>query len=322
MIVRNTAPFAANQTQPHRLSAFNSHSQSSLDCFNGNTSTVQNSQRNPPAFQHQILQPNSSQQAQPPNPNLMIPRPVSCMSSLNTINGPSQQQSAANDKFAERLNAMLLNNDLQQPFHISQSAQQLQSNLINNQFDYRNSFDGLNINRSYSNLGNNSNSRQSMSDFNSQVQELSFRNVEAQQRLKQLQLEQKQGSFPSNDMHHAKQQQMNGGSMDQSDQKQRDALEKLKKEQRLLKEQIGMLNRERETAQIELDALVHHNPNLNDENSTVNGSVKNGSKNEKNIQSAIMKHMNEINMNEIHNNYDLLSTNTPSLSPIRPEKNV
>jgi hypothetical protein len=274
--------------QPHRLSAFSAHSQSSLDL---NEMNLTNQQQRNSAFQHQILQQNLVQQPtqQHPQNHLMLPRPVSCMSSLNTINTVDQtnNNSKSSDKFAERLNAMLFNDQLNQPTL------------------FRNSYDNLNINRSLSNLNTN---KQIINEFNTQIQELSFKNVEAQQKLKQLQLEQKQLSLSNNEIQQIK--------MNENDQKQCDMMEKLKKEQKMLKEQIDLLNRERETAQNELDALVYNGS----ANQTPNGSKSND--NNKNIQSAIMKHLNQINMNEIHHNFDLLSTNTPSLSPIRPEKNV
>lgn len=288
ILLRNSLPnqFSHN-IQPHRLSAFSVHSQSSLDLNDINSANQQ--QQRHSAFQHQILQQNIIQQSQPLQNNIILPRPVSCMSSLNTINNVDQSNNnKSSDKFAERLNAMLFNDQLNQSTH------------------YKNSFDNLNVNRSLSNLNTN---KQIMNEFNSQIQELSFKNVEAQQKLKQLQLEQKHLSLSNNEMQQTK--------MNENDQRQTDTMEKLKREQKMLKEQIDLLNRERETAQNELDALVNNNVSVIQASTNQQQSTN---ENNKNIQCAIMKHLNQINMNEIHHNYDLISSNTPSLSPIRPEK--
>ena len=93
------------------------------------------------------------------------------------------------------------------------------------------------------NLGNLlSNNKQIMNDFNSKIQELSNQNIQAQQKFKNIQSEHIIKPIPNDN-----------------------ALEKLKQEQQLIREQINMLNKQRESAQIELEvlSLTFSSSNLN-----------------------------------------------------------
>ena len=78
------------------------------------------------------------------------------------------------------------------------------------------------------------------------------------------------------------------------------ALEKLKKEQQLIKEQINMLNKQRESAQLEFEVLSFTNSS-----SSNKGLINNSNS----------------NSNNNNNNKRSISNNTPSLSPISLTEN-
>jgi hypothetical protein len=268
------------------------------------------------------------------------PRPMSCISSLNHTNEFSiinSDQTNANhnnnnskgDKFAERLNAMLnydqlLQDDtlagcLSKSTSLANFQQLMQANSINKQFNHSTSNRSLNNQlqntsttsndslfnvQNYSQSSNyliNKNSIKS-NEFNSQIQELSNKNMQAQQKLKILQFEQHQINEKNN-----KPQQQNPFSSDdaQKQKVQRDALEKLKREQIQLKEQISSLNKQRESAQNELEVLA----------TSSTSSLRNND-----AQNAIMKHLSQLNENVLSLEHDI-NDNTPSLSPIQLENN-
>lgn len=131
------------------------------------------------------------------------------------------------------------------------------------------------------------------SDFNSQIQELGARNMRAQQKLKQLKSE-------SNISMPQQQQQQ------QQQPKVQENLDKLKSEQQLLKDQINKLNRERESAQMELETLSMNSSDLD--------KKARGLDNRANL----MKNLEKIEFNRIDlNNQDI----TPNMSPI-PNENI
>lgn len=282
---------------------------------------------------HKPIPVSVSQQQHPP-------RPMSCISSLNHTNEFSSintDQTNANqnnnhskgDKFAERLNAMLnydqlLQDDtlagcLSKSSSLANFQQLMQANSINKQFNHStsnrslnnqlqntstNSNDSLFNVQNYSQASNylmNKNSINS-NEINSQIQELSNKNMQAQQKLKILQFEQHQINQKNN-----KPQQQNHFSSDdtQKQKVQRDALEKLKREQLQLKEQISSLNKQRESAQNELEVLA----------TSSTSSLRNND-----AQNAIMKHLSQLNGNVLSLEHDI-NDNTPSLSPIQLENN-
>ena len=88
----------------------------------------------------------------------------------------------------------------------------------------------------------------SYAHLNAQIQLLSAKNIQAEHQLKQLQ--RGLGDNATTLLTAA----IGTTNVDAND--QRDALAKLKREQRLLKEQINALNKERESTQLELDVIT------------------------------------------------------------------
>ena len=131
-----------------------------------------------------------------------LQRPTSCFNSFNVSSSSSYNQ---NDKFTERINAML-QNDLETDRNKSRASSTTSglNDLLNN-------------------------NKHIMNEFNSQIKDLSNKNLQAQQKLKHFQLE----PIEARDL----------------------ALDKLKKEQELIREQINLLNKQKESASIELEVL-------------------------------------------------------------------
>jgi len=286
-------------------------------------------------FLHKPMPLIASQQQHPP-------RPMSCISSLNHTNEFSSlntdqtnsnlNPSTKSDKFAERLNAMLnydqlLQDDtiagcLSKSSSLANFQQLLQANSINKQFNQSTSNRSLNAqmqnssaasNESLMNLQNYSQSSNHFinkhainnQDFNSQIQELSNKNMQAQQKLKSLQFEQHQINQKNNNPQHQQHQNNFASDANQKQKVQRDALEKLKREQLQLKEQISSLNKQRESAQNELEVLA----------TSSSSSLRNND-----AQNAIMKHLSQLNENVLSLEHEI-NNNTPSLSPIQLENN-
>ncbi len=202
-------------------------------------------------------------------------RPMSCVSTLSNefITQSSQSMcdnplsnanlnfsKTAGDKFTERLNAMLLNDV---PNQLAKSA-----STFNFQPLIDNKFVPVANQRSLSASFNNLKTSRT-NEMNNQIEELSSKNAQAQLRFREL----------------------------QSEHKQHNQLEKLKQEKQTLKEQIIMLNKQRESAQMELEKLAL-------------SKTGNELKNEKQIKS-----LQQIVINS-NNNLDI---NTPTLSPISGE---
>jgi len=215
-------------------------------------------------------------------------RPMSCMSTLSNefiaqssqsmfenalLNGNLNFSKNPGDKFTERLNAMLLN-DVSNQLAKSTSAFNFQP-LVDNKFipvanqrSLSASFNNLKTARTH--------------EMNNQIEELTSKNAQAHLKFKELQSEHKQLA----------------NKCSKSDENKEEVLlEKLKQEKQTLKEQIVMLNKQRESAQMELETLT-----LNK-----NGNELIGEKQMKSLQQIV------INAN---NNLDI---NTPTLSPISGE---
>jgi hypothetical protein len=98
-------------------------------------------------------------------------------------------------------------------------------------------------------------------EFNAEISELKANNQQAHEKLRQLQFEQQQlASIKNGELVSASSNVINSaaagsGGVDESCAKKKELLEKLKQEQSLLKEQINVLNKQRETAQHELEIL-------------------------------------------------------------------
>ncbi len=92
-------------------------------------------------------------------------------------------------------------------------------------------------------------------DLRAEINQLKVNNQQAHEKLRQLQLEQQQlvSMKASNDLLCSSS--SNVVQNDDSSLKKKELLEKLKQEQNLLKEQINMLNKQRETAQQELEMM-------------------------------------------------------------------
>jgi len=182
-------------------------------------------------------------------------RPMSCISDNNN--------SKLNDKFTERLNAMLHSDlDMKTGHHYRPSSTGLFSSANTSQIKSLNDFNY---------------------DFNQQMHDLSNKNMQAHQKFKQLQLDHNLiGNHNNNNL--------NDNATKDS------ALDKLKQEQELIKEQINILNKQRESAQIELEVL-----------SLTSSSTTNLPK--------------TMNLNHNHNIHKR-SNNTPSLSPISLSDNI
>ena len=137
------------------------------------------------------------------------------------------------------------------------------------------------------------------SEFITQIDLLKNKNLQVQQRLKQLQEEHKDSFERQNSQ--SSEQSSDANSCEEK--YKLEALERVKQEQQLLKEQINMLNKQRETAQQELEILSNGSSSV--------------AKNDKNyIQNALMKHLEQFSL-EFNEN----GTHTPGLSPIPPEMN-
>lgn len=242
-------------------------------------------------------------------------RPMSCISSINEYNQQNNVRyplddalnEVRGDKFVERLNAMLHHNAENQNNQFNSNS--LTQNLVGNNTNYSQSETnmirsasafGLNGNNQFRNNDFNNSSEttsntnsetfqnsQRYNDFNSQIQELGAKNAKAHQKLKQLQSE--QISEPSKNI---------------SKPKVQENLCKLKEEQKLLKDQINMLNRQRESAQCELEVLSM-NPSEGSKRSILSD------------KDSFMQSLKNIEFNRIDINADI----TPNMSPI-PNENI
>jgi hypothetical protein len=213
------------------------------------------------------------------------PRPLSCMSSIAASMNNNMSQTSESDMFMQRMQAMLTcddNNGLSKSFsanhlqnmqtlcssnnNIRQSASSLQPNPSHNVNEINVDCDGSR-DVIYQNLND---------ELNAQIRDLSAKSALAHEKLKQLQnehssvLSHKQQSQiiqsnsenepplpqqPPSSQH--TQQEMNSFTKnDANELKQREALEKLKREQQQLKEQISMLNKQRESTRHELESLA------------------------------------------------------------------
>ena len=257
-------------------------------------------------------------------------------SSLNTeqqINANSNQSNSKADKFAERLNAMLQYDQIMQDdtlagclsksSSLANFQQMYQTGATNKQFgqsaanrsmsaQFQNT--SMASNESLFNMQNYSQTSQlnkfnglnNNQDFSSQIQELSSKNMQAQQKLKLLQLEQQQINNQSKTQQnhsYSSSYQANNTSLDENPKQK--TLEKLKREQMQLKEQINNLNKQRESAQNELEILA----------TSSTSSFRNSE-----AQNTILKHLNQLNENVLTLEHEI-NDNTPSLSPIQPEQN-
>ena len=181
-------------------------------------------------------------------------RPMSCISDNNNNNN-----SKLNDKFTERLNAMLHSDlDMKTAQHYRPSSTGLFSSANTSQIKSLNDFNY---------------------DFNQQMHDLSNKNMQAHQKFKQLQLDHN----------------LIDTATTTSTTTKDSALDKLKQEQELIKEQINILNKQRESAQIELEVLS--------------------------LTSSSTNLPKTMNLNHNHNIHKR-SNNTPSLSPISLSDNI
>ena len=305
-MLRSSVLFQTNQLPPPnidsrpKVAAFQPQPQTNFDILNGN-----------------LFKPYAQSQ---PNTKSQTPaRPMSCMSSIN-LNDISQLNSnkvtlneilnTKGDKFIERINAMLQNESDMQAFNQlnglisnkpkSQNFDRPYSSISENIYAPSSSMNytrpqttSTNVHqeqqndhrassRSLSNFNNyeSTNKQQTFNDFHSQIHELSNKNSQAQQKLKQIQSE--HGSSSSKEI-------LNGND--------KSALDKLKMEQQMLKDQIDMLNKQRESASYELEILAMNSM-------TSSNSAKLSEKSSKGSE------------------YNFIDgTKTPSLSPIRATEN-
>ncbi|CAF0822130.1 unnamed protein product [Brachionus calyciflorus] len=208
------------------------------------------------------------------------------------------------DKFSQRLNDMLQYDLPSTNLLKSTSVSQFQ-NLFNKQiqnhrplsanFNEQNNFDVFNDLNKIKPLTNSTDNSKPL-EFNTQIDLLKNKSLQVQQRLKQLQQEHRETNSQN--------------SSDQStssleEKNKLEALERVKHEQQLLKEQINLLNKQRETAQQELEILSSASPTV----------IK---KDKNYIQNALLKHLEQFSFENSNENN---GTNTPGLSPIRPELN-
>lgn len=225
------------------------------------------------------------------------------------------------DKFSQRLNAMLQYDIPSSNLIKSTSVAQFQNLVYNRQsqnrpqsatFNYQNHSEFMNENfvtknqsihatsSSMSQPADNQSDNQiyRTSEFNNQIDMLKDKNLQVQERLKQLQHEHKEkfekGNSQSSDQ---------SIEMSEIDEKNKlEALERVKQEQQMLKEQINFLNKQRESAKQELEVLSKASESRKDNNY---------------IQNALMKHFEHFSLN-----YEAeKETNSPGLSPIAPELN-
>lgn len=237
-------------------------------------------------------------------------RPMSCINSINDYNRVNNTRyplddalnEVKSDKFVERLNAMLNQNPDTQ-FNsvscnnllgnnrnlstISQNKQNPEASTrsssafgLGNQFkfpnDLINNFSEVSNSDAFQMPHNNN----QYEDLNAQIQELSAKNAKAKQKLRELQSDQ-----------------FNSGSCfkTETDPKPKieENLNKLKKEQQLLKDQISMLNKERESAQIELEVLSMSSSKINEKSNFVE-ALQNMEFNSVNINENITPNMSPI----------------------------
>jgi hypothetical protein len=235
---------------------------------------------------------NSTQSNYPP---IIDSRPKQSAFSTQTkpINQQSnffqQQQQDKPDLFAERLRAMLLNENHLQDDLRSASINQLNSkNLLTNHNAISNrpqsSLAAFNYNPNNLMIH-----QQQSNDFNTQINDLRAQNLEAHEKLKQLQLE-------NQEFLNTNQSNVSTDSM-----QKRNLLDKLKHEQQLLKDQINQLNKQRENAQQELEILSLNNTN-------------NINNNQSSTSNCIMSNQNGPNIKSLKDFYNL--STTPNLSPI------
>lgn len=195
----------------------------------------------------------------------------------------------ATDKFSERLNAMLHNEHAnnRQPGLRTQSAT---IQPYNDLYSYANrpmsasaslifrsdlNTDQLIVNNGAQSKFNSSNfhsistANQVNDDFTGEISELKMQNLEAHEKLRQLQHEQQQLSInfklEAQQQHQAEinkqNEENNNVELDEHARKKKELLDKLKREQTMLREQISMLNKQRESAQKELDCLSGNGSN-------------------------------------------------------------
>lgn len=225
------------------------------------------------------------------------------------------------DRFSQRLNAMLQYDIPSSNLIKSTSVAQFQNLVYNRQsqnrpqsatFNYQNHSELFNENFVTKNqsihtpassvshtIGNQSeNQIYKTLEFNNQIDMLKDKNLQVQERLKQLQQEHKEkferGNSQSSD------QSIEINEIDETN--KLEALERVKQEQQMLKEQINFLNKQRESAKQELEVLSKASESRKDKNY---------------IQNALMKHFEHFSLN-----YEAeKETNSPGLSPIAPELN-
>jgi flagellar biosynthesis regulator FlaF len=180
---------------------------------------------------------------------------------MSSITASSVNKPSEDDMFVQRMRAMLScddNNGLTKSF----SANHLQSmqNLNANSSCRPTAITSVSFQSKLNHDVNeaNGNAYQSFNDeLNAQIRDLSVKSALAHEKLKQLQNEHnssfKQQQVAQSSTNELKQQE---NSFSSEELKQREALEKLKREQQLLKEQISMLNKQRESTQHELESLA------------------------------------------------------------------
>lgn len=259
---------------------------------------------------------NNNNQSFDSKPSAFTSQPHEGMNVIKPIAQMTQE-----DKFSQRLNAMLHYDVPSSNLIKSTSVAQFQNLVYNRQnqnrpqsasFNYQNNselfneqlaFKNNSVNRPLSSLSHtNSNQTENQGfktlEFNNQIDLLKDKNLQVQERLKQLQQE-----------HLEKFEKANSHSFDQSlemndadDKIKLEALERVKQEQQMLKEQINFLNKQRESAKQELEVLSKASETRKDSNF---------------IQNALMKHFEHFSLNYEGEN----GTNSPGLSPIAPELN-
>lgn len=273
--------------------------------------SMQMSQMPPP----QIIDPKFQQIKYVYKPNVLKP----------TFNDQENRSNANSDQnvdlFSERLNNMLhiekstslgqLNQSQNQyvfnqnrPFSANNYIPMANypSDLINNPYNKVINHSSVSPLGSASNSGSFTNKNTNNALINSQINELKLKNAQTEQRLRQLQSEQ----FKSNEnsMRSASHQSLNEQQQNADLKQKKEALEKLKQEQKLLRDQINKLNKERETTNQELEVL-----SLNDVTSSSESSQSKTS-NSKLIQKQLAgsDHLRDLS--------NQLDCNSPNLSPI------
>jgi len=231
--------------------------------LNNNSNANFYNQQKPPIIDSQPKSSSAFYPAQPTDFNNIIKpvpqqqmRPMSCVTSINDYNRQTNVRyplddalnEVKSDKFIERLNAMLHQNNIG---HVQQNGpneiDHFSSASCNNLARGVKSFNNSEVlsrssESNFEGIGNNSR----YSDFSVQIQELGARNIKAQQKLRQLQAE--QTSHLTGSGTRSGELVQTGRSAD-SETAKTENLSKLKSEQQLLKEQINLLNKQRESAQ-------------------------------------------------------------------------